>query len=83
MLILLAPLAVGALGATAKFMKQWKAGKELRTKDTAVVKGLFTEPEWETVETSKKADDVRKALFSAVARCENAEQALNQKGALQ
>lgn len=80
LMLVAAPIAVKALAVTARFLKQWKAGSELRNEDTAVVPMVFTVPEWDTVENSNNAQEIRRALASASERAELAGHALSQKG---
>lgn len=83
MLMLLAPVAVGLLGVAAKAAKQWRAGKEIKNNDTAVVNMLITEKEWDVITTSNNAKAVQGALNKGIHRHAVAEMALNQKGAIQ
>lgn len=79
MLILLAPAAVSVLAITARALKTWKCGRELRDNDTAVVKALVLEDEWTTIETSDSATEVRGALHKAVTRHQLMELALRRE----
>jgi len=81
MLMFLAPVAVGLLGVAAKAAKQWKAGKEIKSTETAVVSMLVTEQEWGVITTSENAKAVRDALNKGIYR--HAVAAAVQKGAIQ
>lgn len=80
MIMLLAPVAVGLLGVATKAARQWKAGKEIKNNDTAVVSMLITEQEWGVITTSASAKEVRDALNKGIYRHSVA--AAVQKGAI-
>jgi hypothetical protein len=78
--MLLAPVAVGLLGVAAKAAKQWKAGKEIKNNDTAVVSMLITEQEWDVITTGEDACAIRDALNKGIYR--HAIASAVQKGAI-
>ncbi len=82
MLMLLAPVAVGLLGVAAKAAKHWRAGTEIRNNDTAIIKMMPLEKEWEVIETSANANEVRATMQKGITRYELAEVALQQQGAM-
>jgi hypothetical protein len=83
MIMLLAPFAVGLLGVATKAAKQWKAGKEIKSTETAVVSMLVTRKEWDMITTSENAKEVRDALNKGIYRhAVAAAAAAVQKGAI-
>lgn len=82
MLMLLAPVAVSVLGVVARGAKQWRAGKEIKNNDTAVVTAMPTIGEWEVMTTSNNANEVRGALNKAIERAEIVGPELLQKGVM-